>query len=277
MTSKTCIITGGNAGIGKEIAVSLARMNHQVVIVSRDKNRGEKALADIIKSSSNNSAKLVIGNLDTIRSVKTLAEEIIIKFPGVSILINNAGVWPMEKRINEDGLEYSFMVNHIAPLILSTMLLPQLKKNSPARIVNVSAGLYVNGAVDLDKTPFGSDFSSLKTYMNTKLCNVFFTRKFSKMIEGSGVTINAVHPGVIRTNLGVAKGITGWLLRAVKIFFASPREGAKAPVWLATSEELQKVNGKYFDLMVEKPYTANALNDYLMEKLYQFSMKKAQL
>ncbi|MBN2351533.1 MAG: SDR family NAD(P)-dependent oxidoreductase, partial [Spirochaetales bacterium] len=267
MNTRTYIVTGGNAGIGKAIAAALARMNQRVVIVSRSREKGEKALGEIAAAGDGSSVHLVVGDLGSIRNVKMLAEELSKKYPAASVLINNAGVWPNEFSVNEDGLEYSFMVNHMAPLILCAMLLETLRSNAPARIVNVNAGLYDRGAIDLDKTPFGRDFGRLKTYMNTKLCNIYFTRKFSKIIGGRGVTINAVHPGVIRTNLVNAKGAAGRLLgNVVKRFFASPAEGAEAPVRLAAAPELEGVNGKYFDLKTEKPHAANARDDELMEK-----------
>jgi NAD(P)-dependent dehydrogenase (short-subunit alcohol dehydrogenase family) len=278
MEDKTCIVTGGNAGIGKEIAVALARMQLHVVIVSRDPEKGRAALEYIKNESSNDSVDLAVGTLDSIRQVRSLARELSDRYAGMAVLVNNAGVWQTEKKLNEDGLEYSFMVNHMAPLLLSTILRERLQSNAPARIVNVNAGLYIFGRCNLDRTPFGHDFSAFKTYMNTKLCNILFTRKFAGIIESSGLTINAVHPGVIRTNLGNSGGAFGWLLRnVIKRVWNTPREGAGPPVWLATSPDVEGLNGRYFELCAEKPYTENALDDALMEKLYAFSMKMAQL
>jgi NAD(P)-dependent dehydrogenase (short-subunit alcohol dehydrogenase family) len=191
--------------------------------------------------------------------------------------VNNAGIWPTKLQMNADNLEMSFMVNHLAPFILSNRLLSTLKSNAPARIVNVNAGLYVNGKYDPDKTPYGKDFNRMKTYANTKLCNVLFTREFAQRIEGSGVTINALHPGVIRTSLGDFSGILGMLLRLVKRSWGSPEEGAKPPVWLATSPEVEGINGQYYDL--QKPIDVNeiASDVELGKRLWEQSVAFAKL
>lgn len=271
MDKGTCIVTGGNAGIGKAIAASLAGMKRHVAIVSRNPEKGEAALRDIRRESGNGSVELVVGNLGTIESAKKLSATLIDRFPDASVLVNNAGVWMTRRLVNEDGLEYSFMVNHLAPFILGNMLFETLKRNAPARIVNVNAGLYVFGALDLARTPYGRDFSRLRTYMNTKLCNTLFTREFAGIIQGSGVTVNALHPGVIRTSLGDTPGVFGALLRLMKQAMAPPEQGARAPVWLATAPELEGVNGKFFMLKEETEYSENARDVDLARKLWKLS------
>jgi NAD(P)-dependent dehydrogenase (short-subunit alcohol dehydrogenase family) len=270
---KTYIVTGGNSGIGKATAISLAKMQLHVVITARTEQKAESALRCIVDESQNRSVESVVGSLDSIASAKQLARTLTDRCPGMAVLINNAGVWQTKRVLNPDGLEISFMVNHLGPFILSTLLFEPLKKNRPARIINVSAGLYVKGRLDLERTPGGTDFSAIRTYMNTKLCNVLFTRAFAEEHEGSGVTINAVHPGVIRTNLGNSPGFLGALLKFAKRFWASPEEGAKPPVWLATSSDVEGANGKYFDLRVEKPFAANALDDRLSRNLWDLSTR----
>lgn len=271
MRRRTYIVTGGNTGIGKAIALTLAKQNRHVVIISRNATKGEAALAEIRNVANNAPMELMIGDLGSIESTKRLAVNLLASYPDISILINNAGVWPIELHLNSDGLETAFMVNHLAPYILSKMLRDRLKQNSPARIVNVNAGLYVKGKLDLEKTPYGKDFGRIRTYMNTKLCNIFFTQRCSSFLEGSGVTINAVHPGVIRTNLGDTGGVLGWLLRQVKKTWGTPEEGARPPVWLATAPEVERINGKYFYLTTETPYARNAQNGELRDKLWVLS------
>jgi len=275
MNTKSILITGGNAGIGKAIAVELAKQKYHVVIVSRDAAKGSAALDEIKAASKKNTADMIIGDLSSIQSTKDLAHNIIKKFPDISILINNAGIWPTKLENNMDGLEMAFMVNHMAPFILCHMLLPQLIKNKPSRIINVNAELYPLGKVDIEKTPYGKDFGMTATYINTKLCNIFFTQRFSEMIQNSGVTVNAVHPGVIRTNLGIRPGILGSITKIAKLFFGSPESGAKPPVWLATSPEVAAINGKYFQLFKQKPYAKNATDLELRDKLWDLSLKLA--
>ena len=274
---KTIIVTGGNAGIGKAIAVELARQKHHVVIVSRNPDRGKAALEEIRSVSGNSSVDCAVGDLVSVRSTRELAELIIKRFPDISVLVNNAGVWPTKLELNPDGLEMAFMVNHMAPFILSTMLLDLLKKNRPARIVNVNAGLYIWGKVDIGKTPYGNDFGRFSTYMNTKLCNIYFTQKFAGLIEGSGVTVNALHPGVIRTSLGESPGLLGSVLRFLKKGLDAPEAGAKAPAWLAVSPEVEGVNGAFFWEFTKKPYAKNARDPELREKLWDLNKRMASL
>lgn len=271
MDDKLCVVTGGNAGIGKAIVTALAQRQAQVVFVSRDARRGQEALAEILQEAPDGRVEMVVGDLGTIASTQRLAEALLAKLPAIHVLINNAGIWMTKRVLNEDGLELTFMVNHLAPFILTNHLLPRLQASAPARIVNVNAGLYVNGRLDLQRTPTGQDFSRIRTYADSKLANVLFTRELASRITGSGVTVNAVHPGVIRTNLGVSPGAMGFILGLVKRFWQPPAEGADAPVWLATAPEAAAANGRYFVLREETPVTSVAQDDDLARQLWTLS------
>jgi NAD(P)-dependent dehydrogenase (short-subunit alcohol dehydrogenase family) len=273
MTDGTYVVTGGSDGIGKAIAHNLAYKQLKVVIVARNQPKGETALQAIRNETQNKTLSLVIGDLGTISSCKDLAAKLLNHCPDLKVLINNAGIWKTTCEINPDGLEASFMVNHLAPFILSNQLLDLLKKNAPARIVNVNAGLHIKGTVDLEKTPYGKDFNRFGTYANTKLCNVLYTCELARRIAGSGVTVNALHPGVIKTNLGNSTGILGLVIRTAKLFFGSPATGAIAPVWLATAPELAAVSGKFFNQQKEWELTPSAQDQTLSAKLWELSDK----
>ncbi|MCA9961550.1 MAG: SDR family NAD(P)-dependent oxidoreductase, partial [Anaerolineales bacterium] len=173
MKEKVCVVTGGNAGIGKAIASELARMQAHVVIVSRNREKGELALADIRQEAPMGQVELVVGDLSTAAGTRQLANTLLAQLPHIHVLVNNAGVWLTQRQLNVDGLEMTFMVNHLAPFILTNMLLARLQASAPARIVNVNAGLYVNGRFNLQQTPYGHDFHRLRTYANSKLGNIF--------------------------------------------------------------------------------------------------------
>lgn len=277
MNEKTFIVTGGNTGIGKAVAQALVQQQAHVVIVSRDAQKGAQAVADIQQAAHAAEVELVAGDFGTVASTHHLADTLLERFPNIAVLINNAGVWMHKREINQDQLENSFMVNHLAPFILSHRLLPRLTANAPARIVNVNAGLYAMGKLNLDKTPYGHDFNRLKTYATTKLCNVLFMLEMARRIEGSGVTINAVHPGVINTHLGDTTGIVGLLLRLAKRSWDPPEEGAKAPVWLATSPEVEGVNGQYFDIQKPTELNEGAKDVVASQQLWDLSVKLARL
>ncbi|WP_420644781.1 SDR family NAD(P)-dependent oxidoreductase [Candidatus Leptofilum sp.] len=277
MKGQVCVVTGGNAGIGKAIVQALAQKQARVVMVSRDKIRGETAVQEVQRAVPQANIDLVLGDVGSIAGTHALAYTLLDSYPHIHVLINNAGVWPTKKRLNEDGLETGFMVNHLAPFMLNQLLRERLQASAAARIVNISAGLYVNGRVDLQKTPYGDDFHPIRTYANTKLCNLLCLPLEAAQLEGSGVTINAVHPGVINTKLGDMRGPLGWLMKLVKRSWAKPAEGAVAPVWLATAPELAETSGKYFNEKEETPLEDVARNDALASQLWQLSLELAKI
>lgn len=269
--SSRILITGGNTGIGKAIAKKLLAEGHRIVITSRDHTKGKQAVEELKQLCSSENVEFLVGDLSTVNSTLELAHAIRQRYSDLQILINNAGVWMTSLVLNEDGIEQSFMVNHVAPYLLTKELLPILTSNKPARIVNVNAGLYVNGKFDAEKTPIGADFSSIKTYANTKLCSVMTTLQQAREIEGSGVNINAVHPGVINTGLGDSPGLISKIMKYIKRFWKSPDYGAEAPAWLATDDSTATLNGKYFnEKKLHDPVEA-ATNPHSQQKLRELT------
>ena len=268
---RVIVVTGANAGIGKEMVRQLAEQGHHVVAVSRSREKGERALDEVRAAVPSATIDLVQGDLSTIAGVKALAETLLAQYPRIHVLINNAGVWMTKRELNADGLEMTYMVNHMAPFILSNLLLDRLSESAPARIVNVNAGLYAMGEANLEQVPTGENFHRFKTYMHSKMCNMLATMELARRIEGNGVTVNALHPGVIRTNLGVSSGPMGWLLRVIKLFWTSPEEGAKPVVRLATDPALEGVSGKYFEVYKEKPLVDAAQDRDASRRLWELS------
>ena len=271
LSGKVFIVTGGNTGIGAAIVQQLAQRGGHVALVSRNRDKGEAAVQAIRAAAPESAVDLVIGDLSTVAAVSDLAATLLERYPRIDVLINNAGVWPMRRVLNADGLESAFMVNHLAPFLLTTLLLQRIKDGGSGRIVNVNAGLYVNGKLDMARTPYGLDFSRIRTYADSKLCNMLFTLELARRLAGTGVTVNAVHPGVIRTALGTTGGPLGWILRQVKRTWDTPEEGAKAPVWLATAPELAQTSGHYFNLLADTAVTATAGDPELARRLWDLS------
>jgi NAD(P)-dependent dehydrogenase (short-subunit alcohol dehydrogenase family) len=265
------IVTGANTGIGYAVAEQLAALEHAVIVVSRDARKGDAAVEAIRTATGNNAVELVQGDLSSIAGVRDLAARLLERCPRIDALINNAGIWPTRRELNPDGYEMAFMVNHLAPFLLSHLLLDRLQASAPARIVNVNAGLFVKGEVDLDKLPTGENFHRFKTYMHTKLCNVYFTLEMAKRLEGSGVTVNALHPGVIRTQLGDSRGFVGLLVKFVKRFWSTPQEGARPVVHLATDPIFEETTGKYYNVEEEFEIPANAKDPKIAQALWDFS------
>lgn len=257
---KTIVVTGANSGIGRATARQLAQLGHRVVMVCRSESKGASARDDIVRETKNTAVDLIVGDLGTIAGTRAAAERILAACNPLNVLINNAGVWPSRRELNADGLESAFMVNHVAPFMLSLLLLERLKDSAPARIVNVNAGLYVKGEAGLDALPTGANFHRFKTYMHTKLLNVLFTVELARRIEGSGVTVNALHPGVINTDLGASSGAIGMLLSIAKRFWGTPDQGAAPVVALATAPEFGSASGQYFDQTKPIPIDPKALD-----------------
>jgi NAD(P)-dependent dehydrogenase (short-subunit alcohol dehydrogenase family) len=273
MNMQRIAITGGNRGIGKALATALVAEGHKVVIVSRNHEQGAHTIHAIKSLYAAANISHIQGDLSDISSCYRLAEIIEQQCPDINVLINNAGVWMTERQVNKDGIEMSFMVNYMAPYILSTALAPLLERNGPSRIIHVNAGLYVKGSVDIDKTPYGLDFSSFKTYANSKLCSAMHVIDFAEELSKTNVVINAVHPGVIRTGLGDSDKWISHLINLVKRFWKSPEYGAIAPAWLATSTETEKVNGKYFNEKKETEFSQHACDSKMRQKLREKTKK----
>ncbi|GAB1818274.1 SDR family NAD(P)-dependent oxidoreductase [Herbidospora sp. RD11066] len=237
------VVTGGNRGIGYAVCAELARQGHRVVVVARDAAKGEEALRSLPGE-----AGLVLGDLSTVAGMRSVAERLMVVCPEIDVLVHNAGLWPSRLTLTGDGLEQAFAVNHLAPYTLNRLLEDRLK-----RVVQVSAGLYVKGKADPERTPYGADFHPLRTYADTKLCNVLMLPLFAERWRARGVTIDAVHPGVINTGLGDRKGPVGVLLKVAKRFWKTPDQGAAPVVALTT----KSTTGRYYDELEEIPMTAD--------------------
>ncbi|MDI3287141.1 SDR family NAD(P)-dependent oxidoreductase [Polyangium sp. 15x6] len=272
---KTVVVTGGNRGIGQAVARGLLARGCRVVLHARDRERGERA-RDELGGAGTGEVSLACGDLSTKRGIRQTAETILASCPRIDVLIHNAGLWPDERILNEDGLEMAFVVNHLAPFMLNHLLEARLVE-SRSRVVQVSAGLYVKGRPDLGKTPTGEDFHPLGTYPTTKLCNLLLVPRFAARWKERGPTILALHPGVIRTGLGDRKGLLGGLLRVVKRLWKSPEEGARSVVKLALDPALEGVTGKYYHLDVETELLPVARNEALAAKLWSQAEKLSGL
>lgn len=265
------IVTGANSGIGKAVAEGLARRGLPVVMLCRNKAKAEAAVRDIMANVTGAEIKLVIGDLSDNRGVRLAADALLAEVPKISALINNAGIWMMKSELNADGIERSFYVNHLAPFLLTNLLMERLKESSPSRIVNVNAGLYVFGHVDLERTPYGLDYNIFRTYANSKIAGVMAVRELAKRLDGTGVTINALHPGVIKTGLGDTADLKGKLAKYLKALFKSPDKGAEPVIYLATSDEVRDKTGRFFLLKKEIPVIRSARDDVLSARLWDLS------
>ena len=275
LEDRVFLVTGANSGIGKATALGLARLGGTVVMACRSATRGEAARQDVVRDSGNSSVYLEIVDLASEESTRSFAEEFQRKYPRLDVLINNAGVYTAHREVTPDGLERTFEVNYLSGFLLTHLLLDLLKKSAPSRIVNVSSRAHSGGTIHFDDLQGEQRYGGFGAYGQSKLAQVLFTRELARRLEGTRVTVNACHPGVIRTNLGM--GGTSAVVRFVRLFFKGPEKGAQTPIYLAVSPEVEGVTGKYFaNKHVREPSRA-AQDPDVARRLFDVSAQLAHL
>lgn len=250
MNGKTVIITGGNAGIGKATAIALAKKGASIVITSRSEGKAKEAVTEIKKQSGNEKVDFVTIDLSSQQSVREAAEKLKAKYPKIDVLINNAGCYFSELKLNEDGLEMQFATNHLGHFLLTNLLMENLKAADKARIINLSSIAHKSTRkLDLNDINFKkAPYDGWKSYSRSKFCNILFTKELGKRLEGTGITANAVHPGGVRTEIAEknANWYTklGWIV--MKPFMITVEDGAKTSIHLASSPEVENESGGYW-------------------------------
>ena len=244
MRGRTCLITGANSGIGKVMALEIAKKGANVVMVCRSKELGQAAQKEIIAKSNNKAVELMLADLSLMKEVRKLVDEFKQKRDKLHILINNAALWPTKKIMTPEGLETQFAINHLSHFLLTNLLLDIIRSSAPARIINTSSGLHKRAKIDFDNLQAEKSYKHMRVYGQTKLENVLFTKELARRLNGTGVTVNSFTPGMTSTNLGRhMSGGAKWFMRHMA---RSPEKGASTGVYLATSPEVEGVTGKYF-------------------------------
>jgi len=248
MAGKTVRITGGTGGIGMATAIGLASMGARVGITGRDRARAEAAAASIVRESGNPAVDVFVADLSSQAEVRRLAAEVRVAYPRLDVLINNVGGFWAHRHVTADGLEHTFALNHLAPFLLTDLLLERLSASAPSRIVTVSSGAQSMGKIDFDDLMGERTYSGQRAYNQSKLANVMFTYELSRRLQGIGVTATVLHPGVTSTGFGGEDMTHGWgpLIAVLRPFMRSPRRGAETSVYLASSADVEGVSGRYF-------------------------------
>ncbi|MDD9993932.1 MAG: SDR family oxidoreductase [Rhodospirillales bacterium] len=244
MHGKVCIVTGANSGIGRVAAIDLAGRGATVVLICRNHASGSAVVEEIARRGGD--AALLIADLASQRQVREVAAAFLKRFDRLDVLINNAGVAGWGTRFEtEDGLETTFAVNHLAPFLLTNLLLDTLKASAPSRVVTVSSAAHRNVTLNMDDLQGERRYSGFGAYSRSKLANILFTHELSRRLEGTGVTANCLHPGVVAT--GIFRNIPRWMrFILTSPLVLSPERGAETMIYLATASELAEVSGLYF-------------------------------
>ena len=273
MQGKVVVITGATSGIGEVAARRLAGMGARIVLVARDKTRGEAALARL-RGGSNNSHSIHYGDLSRIAEMKRLALEIAAAQPRIDVLINNAGAIFGSRQLTEDNLERTFAVNHMAYFVLTQGLRDRLLAAAPARIVSTASDAHKGAKLDFNDLQGAQSFSPMGAYGRSKLCNILFTRELARRLSGQGVTANCLHPGFVATRFGDHMGgFLSGVVRVAKTFAITPEKGAETIVYLAASAEVADSSGGYFYKCKPAQPTLEARNAEDAQRLWMESEK----
>ena len=262
---KTCLITGSTSGIGKEIAIGLAKMKANVIFVGRNKTKCQATLEEIRRNVSINTNKnwvsYLLADLSSQASIHQLANEFLETYESLDVLVNNAGVFLSRRITNVDGIEYTFAVNHLAPFLLTSLLFERIKASSPSRIITTSSVAHRGAYINFDNLQFERGrYNGVEAYRQSKLANILFTKELARRSRGSGVTSNCFHPGGVRTNLVQSSAWHYRLIWAIiNAFLANPKKGADTAIYLASSSEVAEISGKYF--VNKKPVRPSKLAD----------------
>lgn len=245
LAGKVCLITGGTSGIGKETARAIASMGAHVILAARNLELAERVKQEIIASHPASSIDIMHCDLASFASIMKFAQDYKAKYDRLHILINNAGLIERERKLSRDGIELTFAVNHLAPFLLTKLLLDVIKSSAPARIINVSSDAHRGGKINFDDLEGKKGYNSWRAYGQSKLANILFTRQLASMLRGTSVSVNCLHPGVVATDL--FDFIPPPLSYLAKLFMLTSEKGAETSIFLASSPSVEDITGEYFN------------------------------
>jgi len=276
MDGKVVLITGGNAGVGKETAVGLAREGAHVTFTARDAQRGADALADVQARSGSTTVEVMPLDLASFASIRSFSETFLASHDRLDVLVNNAGLMQQHRALTDDGFEMMFGVNHLGHFLLTSLLLERIRTSAPARVVVVSshAHKHVGSGLDFDDLQSERSYKPFQVYGKTKLANIYFTRELARRLDATEVTVNALHPGFVASRFA-RDGDSGRLGEVAMVLARpaaiSPEKGARTSVWLASSPEVERATGGYYYKCKASTPAALAQNDEIARRLWTVS------
>jgi NAD(P)-dependent dehydrogenase (short-subunit alcohol dehydrogenase family) len=266
---KTIIITGSNSGIGKEAARNLAKSGHRILMLCRDSEKSKQVQREIISQSGNENVFLIPVDLADPFSIRSAVAQIKSANPVIDVLVNNAGIYKVKRQETTGGVEMTLAVNFLAPFMLSQMLLENLQASGNGRIINLVSELYKNGSIDFDNLMLEKGYKAGDAYANAKLATVLYTVMLAKRVENTGLCVNAMHPGVLATD--AFRDYPALLTKVLNLFLEKPHKGGERIAYLAVSDEVQAVSGKYFYKSEARPIELPNLASGTTEKLWQLA------
>jgi NAD(P)-dependent dehydrogenase (short-subunit alcohol dehydrogenase family) len=275
MLGKVCLITGATSGIGKVAATALTAQGAEVVITGRNLQKARDAVEEIMSESGSQSVQYLLADFSDLTQVRDLAASFKERHSRLDILLNNAGAFFNNRIETSYTVEMVFLVNHLAPFLLTNLLLDVIQTSAPARIINVSSDAHKYGTLNFDDLGFEHGFFGMKAYARSKLANILFTYELARRLDGSGVTVNAVHPGHVATDIWKTNfSFFGPALKYMMSLFAlTPQQGAETLIYLSSSSDLATITGKYYSKCKTIPSSALSYDENIARQLWEISEK----
>ena len=273
------VVTGANSGMGKATSIEIARTGAAVVMVCRDKAKGKESVNEVRNLTGNALVELMVCDLGSRESIESFCTEFKKRYKRLDVLVNNAGVILPGRHQTADGFELQFGVNHLGHFLLTNRLLDLMTASAPARIINVSSGAHKVGKIHFEDVNLKKNYTVWRAYAQSKLANVLFTYEIADRLKGTGVTANCLHPGAVATAMGINRdsGFGTFITRMLKPFFQTPEQGAKTAIYLATSQDVDGVTGKYFYKKKPLPSSKSSYDKELAKRLWELSEKMTGL
>jgi NAD(P)-dependent dehydrogenase (short-subunit alcohol dehydrogenase family) len=272
------MVTGASSGIGKETAKKLAELGATVVMVCRNRKRGEKAMSEVKRAGNGTPVELLLADFTSLDAVRAVAKEFHEKHGSLHVLVNNAGGVSVMRSETADGFETTFQVDYLSHFLLTNLLLDLLKESAPSRIINVSSASHYRGHLNFGDLQLKKGYGVMKAYSQAKLAQVLFTYELSRRLQGTGVTVNCLHPGTVATNIWKGSmGPLSFLGNISRLFLIGPEEGAETPVYLASSPDVEGLTGKYLDHKLEKQSSDESYDQAMALKLWDESERMTGL
>jgi retinol dehydrogenase 14 len=272
MAGRTVLVTGGTGGIGRATALGLARMGAHLAICGRDPARTQAAAGEI-RAAGGGQVDAFVADLSCESEVRRLAGDVLQRLSRIDVLVNNVGGYWNTRHITADGLERTFAVNHLAPFLLTSLLLDRLEQSAPARVVTVSSNAHAQGQIDFADLQGQRSWSGARAYSQSKLANVLFSYELARRLPATSVTANALHPGVVRTSFGAEDpaGIQRRFVPFVRPFMKTPAQGAATSIHVACAPDLEQVSGRYFANSKPKSSSKPSYDQATAARLWQVS------
>lgn len=277
MEGRVCLVTGASSGIGKATVLGLASLGATVLLVCRNRQAGQAAIDHIVTETSSPHVALLLADLSSQAAIRQLVEDFRSRYSHLHVLVNNAGIAPIQRSLTADSIEMTLAVNYLAPFLITNLLVDVLRASAPARVVNVAGDFHRKATIQFDDLMFEKNYSGIRANNQAKLALILFTYEMARRLQGTGVTVNCLHPGAVATDAPLKdpnlSSLSRLLYKVVRVFFSNPTRGAATSVYLASSPDVEGVTGKYFIKQAASESSPESYDKEVSARLWKESAK----